>query len=581
MSLAFGIGLAGAAATTGCATASTATVGADVSFLTHEAEDPANTVKGEVIRLLEPPSGPDSSPELEASGRAFVALTKPGHFVDFPVAAPADTLVIRHSIPDAEEGGGRAASLSLYVNGQRRQTLMLESRHNWLYGNPTKVKRTNTPGPGMPAHVYWDEARFRLAGPALKSGDRIRLQKDAADDAEFYHIDLIDLESAPAPLRPPSADGWLSIIDFGAGTGDVRADTAAIKACIAAARESGKSVWMPPGRYYQEEQFLLDGVKVRGAGMWHTELIGTRDTSVRDFGFRIAGDGSEVRDLFMENPTAIQRGSAAKAFNSSPSDRAENWRVENVWVVHSHVGFWMSGANNGVVRNCRVRLTYADALTFAHGASNNLIEHNHVRGVGDDGIAILSETAGGTHAAIDGGMVSRNNIVRRNTVVANWWGHNFDLAGGYGHVVEDNYFADNSSMGCLTINLPVPFPMHDLTDSVIRRNVVVRGGGRFTGQLRGAVWIFAGKSAIRDVVFEDNRIIDSLYRGIHLTGAHEQHIRFLRNRIVNPGPEGVMIESRVVGSAVFEGNTVEGASEVPFRNDADAALVVEDQGNTW
>ncbi len=559
---------------------STGSVGASVAFLTHEAESSDNTTNGAIVSLKALPSGPESSPELEASGRAFVELTAPDHFLEFPVTAPANTLVVRHCTPDAPGGGGQKSTLSVYVNGVRRQALTLESRYNWLYGDPTRGKRSNDPAHGLP-QVFWDETRYHLEGAALQPGDRLRLQKDAADTASYYRIDLIDLELAPPPIERPADETSLSVVDFGAGKGDVKADTAAIKACIAAARAAGKTVWFPAGTYYQNEQFLLDGVKVRGAGMWHTALIGTLDTSVNDFGFRIAGKGSEVHDLFLENADVSQRGSAAKAFTSAASDKATQWRVENVWVAHSHVGFWMSGATHGVVRNCRVRFTYADSLTFAHGASNNLIENNHVRGVGDDGIAILSETKGGTHLAIEGDSVSRNNIARRNTITAVWWGHNLDLAGGSGHIIEDNYLADNSAMGCLTINLPVPFPMHDLTDSVIRRNVVVRGGGRITSQLRGAVWIFAGKSAIGNVTFEDNRIIDSLYRGLHITGPYEQNIRFVNNQIINPGKEGVLIEPRVKGSGVFENNTVTGATGPAFSNAGGDDYTVTESGNSW
>ncbi|RRJ96116.1 hypothetical protein Ga0100231_019445 [Opitutaceae bacterium TAV4] len=384
------------------------------------------------------------------------------------------------------------------------------------------------------------------------------------------------------PLLPPSPGTYLSVLDFGARPDDDTDDTAAIKACIDAAMTQKKTVWFPPGVYHHNQQFRLDGVKLRGAGMWHTALIGTANGSVRDFGFRIAGDGAEVRDLFIENAIVDRRGSGAKAFTSARSDSAINWRVENVWVTHSHVGFWMSGAHDGIVRGCRVRFTFADSLTFNSGSSRNFIEHNHVRGSGDDGIATLSETTGGRHKGIAGSAVSTGNIFRHNTIVANWWGHNADLAGGTGHVFENNYLADNSAMGCLTINHPIPFPMHDLTDSVIRGNVIVRGGGRITGQLRGAVWIYTGSASARNILIEDNHILDSLYRGIHLTGPATQEIRFVRNRIINPGAEGVYIDKLVTGSGVFENNYTSGATAVPFRNDAAAtAYNVSSTDNNW
>jgi hypothetical protein len=377
------------------------------------------------------------------------------------------------------------------------------------------------------------------------------------------------------------------VTDYGAGQSPprtaadaARADTAAIEACISDAITKNKTVWLPPGVYYHDRQLRLDGVKLRGAGMWHTALIGIANGSVRDYGFRLAGDGAEVRDLFIENAIVDRRGSGAKAISTTPADAATNWRVENVWITHSHVGFWMSGANDGLVRNNRIRFTYADSLTLNRGSSRNLVEHNHIRGSGDDGIATLSETAGGTHKNINAAPPSTGNTFRRNTIIANWWGHNADMAGGTGHVFENNYLADNSAMGCLTINHPMPYPMRDLTDSIIRGNVIVRGGGRITGQLRGAMWIYTGKASARDILVEDNHIIDSPYRGIHLAGPAPQEIRFVRNRIDNPGAEGVYIEKTVTGTLLFDGNSVTGATSTPFRN-ASPNGTVNSSGNNW
>src|SRR6185369_7458330 len=137
----------------------------------------------------------------------------------------------------------------------------------------------------------------------------------------------------------------------------------------------------------------------------------------------------------------------------------------------------------------RIRFTYADAINLNSGASNNVVENNHIRGSGDDGLALLSEME-------NNNPMSTNNTVRFNTVSAIWWGHNCDLAGGTGHVIEDNVLVDNAKFGCFTINLPSAYPMFPLSGSIVRRNSIIRGGGNANGQKRGAVWIYPGSTSI-------------------------------------------------------------------------------------
>lgn len=103
--------------------------GAAVPFVTLEAEAPTNATTGRVVRLSGLPDGPDHSPELEASGRAYVELSAPGEYVEFRNPSAANALVIRHCIPDAPDGGGISATLGLYVGGVRREDVTLTSMH--------------------------------------------------------------------------------------------------------------------------------------------------------------------------------------------------------------------------------------------------------------------------------------------------------------------------------------------------------------------------------------------------------------------------------------------------------------------
>jgi hypothetical protein len=549
-------------------------------FTTLEAESTGSTT-GSVVSMTTLPTSMTWTPEQEASARGYVALTATGQHVEFPNTRAANALVLRHCIPDAPTGGGMTATLSLYVNGVFRQKLTLSSTYNWLYGNGTAGSNGQSNDPaiaGATPHVFWDEERAFITG-GLAAGDTLRLQKDADDTAAFYRIDLVDLETAPAPLSPPTAGTYLAITDYGATGADATDDTTAIQACITAAKAQGKIVWMPAGTFYHIAKFTLDGVAVQGAGMWHTSLISTLagTTFGGNVGFKLAGTGPRVSDLFITSTVTTNRITYGGMGFTNSFNNVFSWRVENVWITHSVVGFWIGGAVNGTVRGCRVRLTYADGINLNNGASGNLVEHNHVRGIGDDGLAILSETALTP-------TVSSNNTLRFNTVRANWWGHNCDLAGGSGHIIEDNDLADNAQVGVFTINLPSAYPMYAVTSAIIRRNTMLRGGGNAYGQKRGAIWIFPGSTTISGVFIRDNDIRDSIFRGIHLAGTQSQSITFERNVVDRPGENGIQILFGVTGTSAFNSNIVRSLNGgfVPFSNGAvSPGYTVTLSGNSW
>lgn len=527
--------------------------GAAVPFTSLEAESPANTTNGTTVTLKSPLLDWTPTPELEASNRGYVELRNVGDYVEFSGVPAGNALVIRHCIPDAPEGNGITASLGFYVNGQRRQDLSLTSKYNWLYA-PSKTSlngQSNTPT-AFP-HVFWDEGRY-LIPSGFKAGDKIRLQKDAGDTAAFYRIDVVDFEQAAPPS--PRPENSLSVADYGAsGKGeDAKADTAAIQKCIADAKQRNATVWFPPGKYLQSANLLLDGVRVQGAGMWYVTLydaLGTEGAGwAGNAGFKIAGTGTSVSDLAIDGLGGTSRGKASKGFIGGGA----NWSIRNVWLSHLTVGLWVTGTD-GIVSGCRVRDTYADGININNGKTAEvqgvLVENNHVRGTGDDGIAVL--------CGAESPHLTQRVTVRHNTVVAPWWASNIDLAGGTGHVIEDNLIADGMGVG-FCINLPGAYPMQPLTDSVVRGNMLLRCGSNANGQRRGAIWIYPGSTTINRTSIENNQILEPIFRGIHCTGSEAQNITFRANTIIRPGEDAIFIEPKVNGSGTFEGNTVQGLS---------------------
>src|ERR1700722_9482158 len=166
--------------------------GADLPWVTYEAEDAATN--GAVI-------GPDytgQTPAREASGRKCVSLTATGDFLELTAKSNAQGVVVRYSLPNSPDGGGIDATLGFYINGKLQSKLPLTSRYSYLYGT---YPFTNQPSAGTPRH-FWNEVR--LMPGEIHQCDVIRLQKDADDTAPRYLIDLVDLEPVPAPLEKPA-----------------------------------------------------------------------------------------------------------------------------------------------------------------------------------------------------------------------------------------------------------------------------------------------------------------------------------------------------------------------------------------
>src|SRR5260221_14045898 len=101
--------------------------GATLPYVEMEAED--GDTNGTII-------GPDytyTHLPSEASGRKAVQLAQPGQYVEFTLTKPANSMVVRYTIPDSKNGKDLIAPLTLYINGQTQADLTLTSVYNWFY----------------------------------------------------------------------------------------------------------------------------------------------------------------------------------------------------------------------------------------------------------------------------------------------------------------------------------------------------------------------------------------------------------------------------------------------------------------
>jgi alpha-1,3-glucanase-like protein len=109
-----------------------ATVGAVTPFFPVEAETGALGGGATIVSLASPPTTRYSSPQLEASGHAYVQLTSAGQYVEWTnnTGQNINAINLRSCTPDAPAGGGITSTLDFYVNGLFRQAFSVNSQQN-------------------------------------------------------------------------------------------------------------------------------------------------------------------------------------------------------------------------------------------------------------------------------------------------------------------------------------------------------------------------------------------------------------------------------------------------------------------
>lgn len=514
--------------------------GATLPFTTYEAED-ADTNGTEI--------GPDREYKTfasEASGRRAVTLDATGEYVGFKTAKAANALAVRYIVPDAAAGGGQDATLSLYVDGESRGKLRLTSRYSWVYG---KYPWSNDPAEGD-AHRFYDETHALIGD--VPAGATVELRKESGDAADYYVIDLVELEQAADPY--PKPDGYVSVTDYGATADDASDDTGAFVSAIAAAKRSGKGVWVPAGRFELREPLRVDHVTIRGAGMWHTTLHGA--------GFLVGGSGFRAYDFLLDVGVTARHDELREAGFDGTFGYGSV--IQNVWIEHAKAGIWSMRSESGASTNglyvggVRIRDTYADGINFSTGTSHSMIEQTHIRNSGDDGIALWSQKMDGVAEA---DASTKGNVVRFNTIELPWLADNVAIFGGRDNKVQDNVVSDTVGFGA-GIAVSTRFdPVAFAGRTTVERNTLVRTGGREPswGQNFGAIWLFTGDKPINaDIVIRGNAAYDSTYQGLYISGP---------NAIADNGTHRVLLQNNVIdGTGTWgvhvNGDGVSGSADV-------------------
>lgn len=519
--------------------------GASSTFLSYQAEDAVYS------RSLLEDSRVYHEIASEASGRKAVKLSGTGENIKITLQEPANALVIRYSLPDTIDGSEKTETLNLYADGQEIQSAELTTAYSLVYGS---YPWTNNPQDGE-GHHFFDEVRIEL-GKTYPQGTVIKLQKDAANMADYYIIDRVETTLVTEPGTVP--DNALSVTDFGAIADDGTDDTKAFSDCIKEAVKSGKEVFIPAGVFQidtptrdfdagdnsdKNRGFVItdDNLVIRGAGMWQTVLKGEyaaffiKASNVSLYDFTLSGTAVSRRDAI--DPSAIETD------YNTPS--MKNLTIQNLWIEHYKTGIWTHNVDGLSIRGCRIANTFADGINLRRGTKNAVIEQCTLRNTGDDGIALWSSE------------YSDENIkIRYNTVELPWLANNISVYGGKDIEITDNILSDTVAMGA-GINISTNFNPEPFTGTVtIERNTLNRCGSHDLNYNEddGAIWFntVRGNDNSAEVLVNDNLILDSSYSGVSfLNSGTLKKAVFTGNTIDGCGTYGIDVIKGAKGQADF------------------------------
>lgn len=508
--------------------------GAKLGYTTYEAEQ--SELKNGVVKNASS-SEAERATAREASSQAYVDLPTNAS-VSFVAQADANAVTIRYTVPDGESG-----KVEVKVNNTVIGTLDLSSKSNWQYlDNYTyhpndDIKVHDTPAADRLARFQFDEVSQLFKDAHINKGDTVTITNL---DSTPVGIDLIDLEKASDAIRQP--ENSVSITDFGAIANDGSDDYQAFMAAIESAKASKKSVYIPEGQFDFSRPISLyvpDGIKITGAGQWHTKLhfLNTEAAKYDDKGYASGGGGI----TFEPGSKDIDLGNLSMDSNlNSRHDEKANYKgisgtlgtgssIHDIKIEHFEVGVWIGDYSKNkplnytdglTISNAIIRNNFADGVNFAQGTSNSTVINSNIRGNGDDGLATWSSHHENTNA-----HVAENNHFLNNTVELGWRAAGIGIFGGKGHEVANNLIKDNANWGGVRLNTVFKnshnFDFNDTGISVHDNLLVNNGTNADTyGRVKGSIDLEEGRDyatpekdilgELKNIKIENNTIVNNL-----------------------------------------------------------------------
>lgn len=367
--------------------------------------------------------------------------------------------------------------------------------------------------------------------------------------------------SASAAEEQKTSSKVVSISDHGAVPNDNVNDLDAIRQAVAAAKASGKSVYVPPGTFLYDDVIVLDGVALTGRG----ESSILQSTNPDRQAVQLAGKGSSLSKVKLTTVPVSTRLASSVSARVHVMPEASDFAVKNTTIDGgSSAGIIVYGRNGEIEKNT-VRNTLADGIHITGGSANIQVEDNIVRDTGDDMIAVVSYEKNGTWV---------QNVKIEGNDVSGGHARGITVSGGTDIVIEKNRVADSGGAG-IFIASEGSYRTYEVRNLIVSKNEVIGDSRNPSIPEKGGIRLQATNKepSIINAVFEKNTIKDSTDSGILILGSTRIEASFEKNRIVNPANHGIHILRTTIGTLTFEKNKVEKQGGSPFYNQSQAEVV--------
>jgi hypothetical protein len=459
--------------------------------------------------------------QSEASEQVCVDLSAKDASIEWKLKKEGDGLVVRYSVPDEKSG-----EVDVYANNKLVGTLKLTSYWSWEYlstnGNPNNVAVRND-NPKM----RFDEVRLKL-GSKIPAGGSLKLVRKSGD----IHIDFIELEAVPEAVKPESND----LVYNGDGSDlQVFIDN----------KGGGRSIYLPAGVYNvnRELYFGVPNTKLKGAGMWYTQINFTNENYLQG-GLRANAKDISFMDLYLTT-TRNSRSSSYKGINGVFTS---NSVIKNVWAEHFECGAWIAQYNIGdipyadgfTMSYCRLRNNYADGINLCKGTRNSVVEHCSFRNNGDDDMATWSAD----------GLECQNNTFRYSTAENGWRSAGAAIYGGLNNKAHHLLIVDHVEAGLKVNNAYPGIGFSDKGMQEFSDITIIRCG------------------TFNDLFYNIVGAIDLMC--VSVAGNKVQNVKFSNIDIIDAKDNAIFINKvggRGFYNLIFENITIDGTGrEYPFNN---------------
>src|SRR5258708_4795435 len=529
----------------------------------------------------------------EASGRQAVKLA-PGQYVAFTLSQRANAMTVRYAIPDAPNGGGIEAPLTVSVdhNGlvnTHPKAITLTSKYAYLYN---QSPFTNDPNAGLlhpdwwitecscvPAFTtptpivtkpfrrmhFYDEQRVLLHN-VYQAGDVVRLSVPADSNATWTVIDLVDFQAVDDPTPQPSNS--VSVTDFGADASGIGDSANAFDLAIQAAKASGKTVYIPAGTFQVNRHVIVDDVTVEGAGSWWSIVKGHQVTLSSP-----APDGSVHTGVGFYGKYAPDGGShnvklSNFAIEGDVRERIDTDQVNGIggalsdstidglYIHHTKVGAWLDGPmNNLTIANTVIADQIADGINLHQGVTNSRVVNSLIRNTADDGLAMWSQAAAGQP-----GIEDANNLFDHDTVQIPSLANGIAVYGGRDNTVSNNIVADPVREGS-GLHAGSRFGSTPFAGSLKFTNNTTARAGSFELNWRiglGAIWLYALEGSLgADIEVTGDSFLQSTYNALMIVSDFPvkdlysiSNVHFQDIHVDGTGTS--VLSARAAGSATFQ-----------------------------